>query len=112
MLSAGRTGPVLKRTVLGYRYGHYILLGLTEDIVFGHDLKKKTVSDYFPIHVDFELESTAAETLDCVHRCAEVDPFRLETQISRLEAHGQACYSVIAQSADNSDVLSEPEQEN
>ena len=110
--SAGRTGPVLKKTVLDYRYGHCALLGLTEDFVFVYDLKKETASDYFLINVDCELESSAAETLDCVHRWAEFDPSRLEPQISRLKAHVQACYSVIAQSADNSDVLSEPEQEN
>ena len=34
VLSASRTGPVLKKTVLDYRYGHYALLGLTEDFVF------------------------------------------------------------------------------
>ena len=110
VLSASRTGPVLKKTVLDYRYGHHSLFGLTEDFVY--DLKKETVSDYFLTNVDCELESTAAETLDCVHRWAEADPFRLEPQISRLKAHVQACYSATTQSADNSDVLSEPEQEN
>ena len=34
VLSASRTGPVLKNTVLDYRYGHYALHGLTEDCVF------------------------------------------------------------------------------
>ena len=34
VLSASRTGPVLKKTVLDYRYGHYALLGLTNDFVF------------------------------------------------------------------------------
>ena len=108
VLSASRTGPVLKKTVLDYRYGHYALLGLTADFTFVYDLKKETVSDYFPINVICELESSAAEALDCVNRWAEVDTFRLETHISRLKAHVQACYSVFAQSADNSDVLSEP----
>ena len=114
VMSASRTGPVLEKTVLGYRYGHYALLGLTEDFLSAHvyDLKEETVSDYFQITVDCELESTAVETLDWVHRWAEVDTFRLEPQISRLKAHVQACYSVITQPADNSDVLSEPEQEN
>ena len=63
VLSAGRTGPVLTRTVLDYRYGHYTLLGLTGDFVFVYDLKKETVSDYFPINVKCELNSTAAQTL-------------------------------------------------
>ena len=107
MLSAGKAGPVLKKTMLDYRYGHYTLLGLTKDFVFVFDLKKEAVSDYF-----LELNSTAAETLNCVHRWAEADKFSLEPQISRLKAHVQANYSVIAQSADSSDVLSEPEQEN
>ena len=71
-----------------------------------------TASDYFPINVNCELESTAAETMDCVHRWAEADRFRFEPQILRLRAHVQPCYSVIAQSADNSEVLSEPKQEN
>ena len=48
VLSASRTGPVLKKTVLDYRYGHYALLGLTEDFVFVYDLKKETVSNYLP----------------------------------------------------------------
>ena len=39
VLSANRTGPVLKKTVLDYRYGHYALLGLTEDFAFVYDLK-------------------------------------------------------------------------
>ena len=73
VLSASRTGPVLKKAVLDYRYGHYALLDLTENSVFVYDLKKETTSDYFLINVDSELESTAAETLDCVHRWAEVD---------------------------------------
>ena len=112
VLSASRTGPVLKKTVLDYRYGHYALLGLTENFVFVYDLTKRTVSDYFLINVDCELESTAAETLDCVHRWAEVDKLRFAPQISRLKAHVRACCSLITQPADNSDVLSEPEQEN
>ena len=57
---------MLKKTVLDYRDDHYAMLGLTEDFVYG--LKKETVSDYLPINVNCELESTAAETLDCVHR--------------------------------------------
>ena len=63
VLSASRTGPVLKKTVLDYRYGHYALLGLTEDFVSVYDLKKDTFSDYFLDTVDCKLESTAAETL-------------------------------------------------
>ena len=39
VLSANRTGPVLKKTVLDYRYGHYALLGLTEDFAFVYDFK-------------------------------------------------------------------------
>ena len=112
VLSASRTGPVLQKTVLDYKYGHYALFRLTAGFVFIYDLKKETANDYFLINVNCELESTAAETLDCVHRWAEVDTFSSEPQISRLKAHVQACYSVITQSADNSDVLSEPEQEN
>ena len=82
--------------------------------MFVYDLIKGTVSDYFLINVDCELESTAAETLDCVHRWAEVDKlhFAHVPQISRLKAHVRACYSLITQPADNSDVLSEPEQKN
>ena len=38
---------LLKRTVLDHRYGHYALLGLTEDFVFVYDLKTETVSDYY-----------------------------------------------------------------
>ena len=36
VLSVGvrRTGPVLRKTVLDIRYGHYALLGLTEDFVY------------------------------------------------------------------------------
>ena len=112
VLSASRTGPVVKKTVLDYRYGHYAVLGLTENFVFVYDLITGTVSDYFLINVDCELESTAAETLDCVHRWAEVDKLHFAPQISRLKAHVRACYSLIAQPADNSDVLSEPEQKN
>ena len=67
VLSASRTGPVLKKTVLDYRYGHYSLLGLTEGFVFVYDLVKQTVSGYFLVNVDYELDSIAAETLDCVH---------------------------------------------
>ena len=55
VLSASRTGPVLKKTVLDYRYGHYALLGLTEDFVFVYDIVKWTVSDYFLVSVDYEL---------------------------------------------------------
>ena len=73
VLSASRTGPVLKKTVLDYRYGHYSLLGLTEDFVFEYDLIKGTVSDFFLADVDYELDSIAAQTLDCVHRWAEAD---------------------------------------
>ena len=112
VLSASRTGPVLKKTELDHRYGQYALLSLNEDFVFVYELETETVSDYFLINVDCELESTAAETLDCVCRWAEVDKLPLEPQISRLKAHVQVCYSVTSQSADNSDVLSEPEQEN
>ena len=46
VLSASTTGPVSKKTVLDYRYGHYALLGLTENFVFVYDLIKQTVSDY------------------------------------------------------------------
>ena len=46
VLSANSTGPVLKKTVLDYRYVHYALLGLTENFVFVYDLIKGTVSDY------------------------------------------------------------------
>ena len=88
------------------------MLGLTEDFVFVYNLKNETVSEYFLINVDCELKSTAADTLDCVCRWAEVDPFRLEPQISRLKAHVQAWYGVIIQSAGNRDVLSQPEQKN
>ena len=103
---------MLKKTVLDYRYGHYALIGLTENFVFIYDLIKGSVSDYFLINVDCELESTAAETLDCVHRWAEVDKLRFAPQISRLKALVRAFYSLITQPADNSDVLSEPEQKN
>ena len=112
VLSASRTGPVLKKTVLDCRYGHYSLLGLTEDFVFVYDMVKGTVSDYFLVSVDYGLDSTAAQTLDCVNRWTEADGLRFAPQISRLKAHVRACYSHITQSADNSDVLSEPEQEN
>ena len=110
VLSASRTGPVLKKTVLDYRYGHYTLLDLTEDFVFVYDLLEGTVSDCFLVNVDCELGSTAAQTLDCVHRWSESDELRFAPQISRLKAHVRACYSLITQPADNSDVLSEPEQ--
>ena len=53
VLSATRTGPVLKKSVLDYRYGHYALLGLTEDFVY--DIVKGTVSDYFLVNVDYDL---------------------------------------------------------
>ena len=59
VLSASRTGPVLKKTVLDYRYGHHALLGLTENLVFVYDLIKGTVSDNLLINVDCELDSTA-----------------------------------------------------
>ena len=77
--------------------------------MFVYDLKKETVSDYFLINVDCELESIVTDTLDCVHRWA--DNLCFAPQISRLKAHVQAYYSVIAQSADNSDAPSEPEEE-
>ena len=54
VLSASRTGPVLKKTVLDYRYGHCALLGLTEDFVFVYELIKGTVGDYFLVDVDYE----------------------------------------------------------
>ena len=110
VLSASSTGPVLKKTMLYYRYGHYALLGLTENFVFVYDIVKGTVNDYFLINVDCELESIAAEILDCVHQWAEVDKQRFAPQISRLQSHVPACYSLITQPADNSDVLSEPER--
>ena len=91
--------------------GHYALHGPTEYFVFVYDLKKETVSDYFLINIDCELESTASETLDCMHRWAEADQLRFSLQIIRLRAHVRARYSVITQSADNSDVLNEPEEE-
>ena len=112
VLSASRTGPVLKKTVLDCRYGHYALLGLTEDFVFVYDLIKGTVSDYFLVNVGCELGGTAAQTLDCVHRWSEADELRFAPQISRLKAHVRACYSLITQPTDNSDVFSEPELEN
>ena len=68
VLSASRMGPVSKKTVLDYRYGQYTLLGLIKDFVFVYDLKKVTVRDFLLINVNFQLESTAAETLDCVHQ--------------------------------------------
>ena len=107
VLSASRTGPVLKKTVLDYTF-----LGLTEEFVFVYDMVKGTVSDYFLVNVDYELDSIAAQTLDCVHRWTEADKLRFAPQISLLKAHVRACYSLITQPADNSDVLSEPEQEN
>ena len=89
VLSASRTGPVLKKTVMDYRYGHYALLDLT--FVFVYDLIKKTVSDYCVINVDCELERpAAAETRDCVHRWAEVDKWLFAPQVRRLKAHVQA----------------------
>ena len=112
VLSASRTGPVLKKTVLDYRYGHYALLGLTEAFVFVYDIVKGTVSDYFLVNVDYELDSIAAQSLDCVHRWTEADKLRFAPRISRLKAHVRACYSLITQQADNSDVLSEAEQAN
>ena len=111
VLSASRTGPMLKKTVLEYRYGHNALLGLTELFVFANDLKTETVSDEFLINVDRQLESTTAEILDCVRRWAEALKLHFPPQICRLKAHVQTCYSVITQSADNNDVLSELEQE-
>ena len=75
--------------------------------MFVYDLKTETVSDHFLINVDCELESTAAETLNCVHQWVEVDNLHLAPQISRPKAYAQACNSTIAQSVDNSDVLSE-----
>ena len=97
VLSASRTGPVLKKTVLDCRYGHNALLGLTEDFVFVYDLVKGTVSDYFLINVDCEQGSTAAETLDFVHRWAKVDKLQFAPQISRLKAHVRTCCSLITQ---------------
>ena len=47
VLYASRTGPVLKKTVLDYRYGQHALFWLLEDFVY--DLKTATVSDYFLI---------------------------------------------------------------
>ena len=79
--------------------------------MFVFDLKTETVSDYYLINVDRELKSTIKEILDCVHQWTEADKSRVAPQISRLKAHVQAFYSVIALSADNSCVLSEPEQE-
>ena len=90
----------------------YSLFGLTEDFVFEYDLVKGTVSDYFLVNVDCELDSIAAQTLDCVYWWAEADKLRFAPQISRLTAHVRAYYSLSTQSADNSDVLSEPEQKN
>ena len=112
VLSASRTGPVLKKTVLDNRYGHYALLDLTEDFVFVYNIIKGAVSDYFLVNVDYELGSIAAQTLDCVHRWSKADKLCFAPQISRLKAHVRACYSLITQPADNSDVFSEPEQEN
>ena len=67
VLSASRTGPVLKKTVLEYRtYDHCAWLGLTQDFVFVYNLEKETVSGYFLINADCELESTAADTGLCV----------------------------------------------
>ena len=80
--------------------------------MFVYDIVKGTVSDYFLVSVDCELDSIAAQTLDCVHRWTEADKLRFAPQISRLKAHVRACYSLVTQPADNSDVLSEPEQEN
>ena len=80
--------------------------------VFEYELIEGTVSDYFLINVDYELDSIAAQTPDCVHRWAEADKLRFAPQISRLKVHVRAYYSHITQSADNSDVLSEPEQKN
>ena len=67
VLSASRTGPLLKKTVMDYRYGHCALLGLTEDFVFVHDLNTETISEYHLINVDRELEHSITETVDCVH---------------------------------------------
>ena len=96
--------------MLDYRYGHYALLGLIEGFAFVYDLIKGTVSDYFLVSGDYELDSIAAQTLDCVHRWSEADKLRFAPQISRLKAHVRAGYSLITQPADNSEVLSEPEQ--
>ena len=66
---------MLKKTVLDYRYGHYPLLGLTEDFVSVHDLMKGTVSDYFLINVDCErkvndrVAFTITSLLRCRHSC-------------------------------------------
>ena len=112
LLSASRTGPVLKKTVLDHRYGHYALLGLTEDFVFEYSLHTETVSEYFLVKIFHEPGSSTAETLDCIHRWWEADKFQYASQISRLKAHVCACYSVISRLADNvTCVQSEPEQE-
>ena len=55
---------MLKKTVPNYRYGHYVLLGLTEDFVFVYDLKTETISEYHVINIHRQL--------DCVHRWAMV----------------------------------------
>ena len=91
VLSASRAGPVLKKTVLDYRYGNCALPGLTKNFVFAYDLIKGTVSDYFLINVDCELENIATETLDCVQRWAEIHKLCFAPQISRLKAHVRAC---------------------
>ena len=111
VLSASRTGPVLKKTVLDYRYCSYSLLGLTEDFVFVYDLIKGTVSDYFQVNVDYELVLQHRHWTVCIDR-PKLTNLRFAPQISRLKAHVRACYSLIIQPDDNSDVLSEPEQEN
>ena len=114
VLSASRTGPVLKKTVLDYRYGQYALLGLTENFVFVYNLIKETVSDNFLINVDCDPESRLLQQRHwtvCIDG-PEADKLRLAPQISRLKTHVRVCYSLITQPADNSDVFSEPEQKN
>ena len=101
----------MKKAVLDYRYGHSALFDQTEDLVLAHDLQTVTVNEYLLINVDRQLEHNIAEALDCVYRWVGADKLCFAPQIIRLKAHVQACYSVIAQSADNSDMLNEAEQE-
>ena len=62
VFSVSRAGPVLKTTVLDYRYGHYTLLGLTKDFVFVYDISTKSVSEYHLINVDREREAATADS--------------------------------------------------
>ena len=80
VLSANRTGPVLKKTVLDYRYGHYALLGLTKNFVLVYDLVKGAVSDYFLINVELQQRHWT------VHRWGKVDKLRFAPQISRMKS--------------------------